>query len=127
MPQKTVDDFYCPTCKSCPLITDYCPNCSRLEGSSGLTFDKVVYLEDQVRVWKENYDELERLAREQIAKLERSANTAWEQVRLADNNLHIVTNALLSIQSHAIGSAYISMVCNDALAKLGADTTGETK
>lgn len=48
MPQKTVDDFYCPTCKSCPLITDYCPNCSRLEGSSGVQFDEIESLKAQV-------------------------------------------------------------------------------
>lgn len=24
--------FMCPVCKSAPLITDYCPNCSRIEG-----------------------------------------------------------------------------------------------
>lgn len=76
MPQKTVDDFYCPVCKSAPLITDYCPNCSRLGNSSGLVgeeisahssgvlHDKIVYLEDQVRVWRESYDELEKQARE---------------------------------------------------------------
>lgn len=128
------------TQKTCPLCSEkaefelpqdfHCPRCGRRKSlflqafdshSSGVIHDKVVYLEDQVRVWKESYEELERLAREQVAKLERSANTAWEQVRLADNNLILATNALRSIQSHAIGSAYILMVCNDALRKIEGD------
>ena len=25
-----MDDFYCPTCRAAPLITDYCPACSRI-------------------------------------------------------------------------------------------------
>lgn len=25
------EDFMCPVCKSAPLITDYCPSCSRIE------------------------------------------------------------------------------------------------
>ena len=110
-------DFHCPRCgrRKSPFLQAFDSH------SSGVIHDKVVYLEDQVRVWKESYEELERLASEQVAKLERSANTAWEQVRLADNNLILATNALRSIQSHAIGSAYILMVCNDALRKIEGD------
>lgn len=72
--------------QTCPLCSDkaefelsqdfHCPRCGRRKSlflqeldshSSGLIFDKVVYLEDQVRVWKENYEELER----QLAECQR--------------------------------------------------------
>lgn len=29
-------DFLCPVCKCAPLITDYCPSCSRIEGAAPL-------------------------------------------------------------------------------------------
>lgn len=34
-----MDDFMCPVCKSAPLITDYCPNCSRIEALSKPDYD----------------------------------------------------------------------------------------
>lgn len=41
-------DFYCPVCKSAPLVTDYCPNCSRLGRSSGLVEEEIESLRNEI-------------------------------------------------------------------------------
>jgi len=43
-------DFLCPVCKCAPLITDYCPSCSRIEGAAPLP-DEVREIVERLRAY----------------------------------------------------------------------------
>lgn len=43
-------DFVCPVCRCAPLITDYCPSCSRIEGAAPLPEEVREIISDMLAV-----------------------------------------------------------------------------
>ena len=128
-----MDDNYCPVCKSAPLITDYCPNCSRLGNSSGIMEDEI----EGLRSALSNAGLIIESLRQQLAECEREREI--DEQRVADLMAQVGDIAKERDELVSRIREFVNH-CNEhergwysdgvaglavALTKLGADKTGE--
>lgn len=107
-----MDDGYCPTCRAAPLITDFCPMCSRIPSAES-------EWERQVKNMPEYKPDAfgARLSAEGVHRL----GDTIAELRMQRDGLLDALEQIANESVRNLGSARI--VARAAIAKVGADKT----